>query len=37
MDFRGRGGSDWAPIMQTYTVPQEAADVVALLDHLGAG
>ncbi|HQY43282.1 MAG TPA: alpha/beta hydrolase [Paracoccaceae bacterium] len=32
-DYRGRGGSDWtgAP---TYTVPQEAADVLALMDHL---
>ncbi|MBF9036048.1 alpha/beta fold hydrolase [Rhodobacterales bacterium HKCCE2091] len=34
MDFRGRGASDW-PGPGTYTVPQEAADVVALLDHLG--
>lgn len=34
MDFRGRGGSDWAPF-ETYSVPQEAADVVTLLDHLG--
>jgi pimeloyl-ACP methyl ester carboxylesterase len=36
MDFRGRGGSDFAdPI--TYQVPQEAKDVVTLLDHLGIG
>ena len=34
MDFRGRGGSDYAD-PATYSVPQEAADVVALLDHLG--
>lgn len=34
LDFRGRGASDWgAPA--TYQVPVEAADVVALLDHLG--
>ncbi|MGY6410660.1 MAG: alpha/beta fold hydrolase [Alkalilacustris sp.] len=33
-DYRGRGGSDWTG-PETYTVPQEAADVVALLDHLG--
>ncbi|HKL70001.1 alpha/beta hydrolase [Salibaculum sp.] len=34
MDYRGRGQSDWAD-PTTYTVPQEAADAVALLDHLG--
>ena len=34
MDFRGRGGSGWAP-PETYSVPQEAADVVTLMDHLG--
>lgn len=34
LDFRGRGGSDWAPF-ETYSVPQEAADVITLLDHLG--
>ncbi|MBF9031920.1 alpha/beta fold hydrolase [Rhodobacterales bacterium HKCCE3408] len=34
MDFRGRGGSDYAD-PQTYNIPQEAADVVTLLDHLG--
>jgi len=34
LDYRGRGGSDWTGAA-TYTVPQEAADVVALLDHLG--
>ncbi|MEM9318335.1 MAG: alpha/beta hydrolase [Pseudomonadota bacterium] len=34
MDFRGRGGSDWAP-PETYSIPHEAGDVVALLDHLG--
>jgi pimeloyl-ACP methyl ester carboxylesterase len=34
LDYRGRGLSDWAD-PATYTIPQEAADVVALLDHLG--
>jgi pimeloyl-ACP methyl ester carboxylesterase len=34
MDYRGRGGSAWTGAA-TYTVAQEAADVVALLDHLG--
>ncbi|QYK40892.1 MAG: alpha/beta hydrolase [Paracoccaceae bacterium] len=34
MDYRGRGASDWTGAA-TYTVPQEAADAVALLDHLG--
>lgn len=34
MDYRGRGKSDWTGA-ETYTVPQEAADAVALLDHLG--
>jgi pimeloyl-ACP methyl ester carboxylesterase len=34
MDYRGRGRSDWAD-PATYAIPQEAADVVALLDHLG--
>ncbi|NBZ86998.1 alpha/beta fold hydrolase [Stagnihabitans tardus] len=34
LDSRGRGLSDWTP---PYTVPQEAADAVALLDHLGIG
>jgi hypothetical protein len=33
MDFRGRGASDYAD-PATYQVPQEAADVLALLDHL---
>lgn len=33
-DYRGRGKSDWTGAA-TYSVPQEAADVVALLDHLG--
>jgi pimeloyl-ACP methyl ester carboxylesterase len=33
-DYRGRGGSDWSGA-ETYTVPQEAADQIALLDHLG--
>lgn len=34
MDYRGRGASDWTG-PQTYTVPQEGADALALLDHLG--
>ncbi len=33
-DYRGRGQSAWAD-PQTYTVPQEAKDVLALMDHLG--
>ncbi len=33
-DYRGRGASDWTG-PATYTVPQEAADVLALMDHLG--
>lgn len=33
-DYRGRGKSDWTGAT-TYTVPQEARDVVALMDHLG--
>lgn len=34
MDYRGRGRSDWAD-HSTYTIPQEAQDVIALMDHLG--
>ena len=34
LDSRGRGRSDFTG-PATYTVPQEAADTVALLDHLG--
>ena len=33
-DYRGRGQSDWAD-PATYTILQEAADVLALMDHLG--
>lgn len=33
-DYRGRGLSDWAD-PNTYTIPQEAQDVLALMDHLG--
>lgn len=36
MDYRGRGASDWTGAA-TYTVPQEAQDALALLDHLGVG
>ena len=34
MDCRGRGGSDWTGA-DSYTVPGEAQDALALLDHLG--
>lgn len=34
MDYRGRGRSDRADPL-TYTIPQEAQDALALLDHLG--
>jgi pimeloyl-ACP methyl ester carboxylesterase len=34
MDYRGRGQSDWTGA-DTYTIPTEAGDVLALLDHLG--
>ena len=34
LDSRGRGKSDWTGA-ETYTIPQESADVIALLDHLG--
>jgi len=34
LDYRGRGASDWTGAA-TYTVLQEAQDVIALLDHLG--
>lgn len=36
MDYRGRGLSDHAD-PASYTIPQEAADALALLDHLGLG
>lgn len=36
MDYRGRGQSDRGD-PSTYTVPQESADALALLDHLGVG
>jgi pimeloyl-ACP methyl ester carboxylesterase len=36
MDYRGRGLSDFTGAA-TYTVPQEAQDALALLDHLGIG
>lgn len=35
LDARGRGGSDFADDYMTYSVLQEAADALALLDHLG--
>ncbi len=34
LDYRGRGQSAWAD-PSTYTVPTEADDTLALLDHLG--
>lgn len=34
MDYRGRGASAWTGAA-SYTVPQEAQDALALLDHLG--
>ena len=34
MDYRGRGGSSWTGA-ETYNVPREAQDALALLDHLG--
>lgn len=34
MDYRGRGQSQWTGA-ETYTVPQEGQDALALLDHLG--
>ena len=33
-DYRGRGQSAWAD-PSTYSIPQEAADVLSLMDHLG--
>jgi len=33
-DYRGRGQSDWAD-HSTYTILQEAGDVLTLMDHLG--
>ncbi len=33
MDYRGRGDSEWTGA-ESYTIPQEAADALALLDHL---
>ncbi|MEM8538023.1 MAG: alpha/beta hydrolase [Pseudomonadota bacterium] len=33
-DYRGRGQSDWAD-PTTYTIPQEAQDVLSLMAHLG--
>ncbi|SFJ93418.1 alpha/beta fold hydrolase [Celeribacter neptunius] len=35
LDSRGRGASDHDPDFMNYTIPQEGADALALLDHLG--
>ena len=35
LDSRGRGQSDHDPNVQNYSVPQEARDLLDLLDHLG--
>lgn len=35
LDYRGRGRSDWAEDISTYSVPREAKDAQELLDHLG--
>ncbi|WP_113910816.1 alpha/beta fold hydrolase [Roseovarius dicentrarchi] len=35
MDYRGRGRSDYAADPASYSIPQEAQDALALLDHLG--
>ena len=37
LDSRGRGQSDHAADWRSYSIPQEAVDAVALLDHLGIG
>ncbi|MEM9426509.1 MAG: alpha/beta hydrolase [Pseudomonadota bacterium] len=34
LDYRGRGKSEWSGA-ETYTIPIEATDALALLDHLG--
>lgn len=34
LDYRGRGASAWCEDFNTYSIPTEAQDVVALLDHL---
>ena len=34
MDYRGRGQSEWSG-PETYTIPVEAGDALALLNHLG--
>ncbi|MCA0044162.1 alpha/beta fold hydrolase [Celeribacter litoreus] len=35
LDTRGRGASDYDPNFLNYTIPQEGADALELLDHLG--
>ncbi|MEO1537194.1 MAG: alpha/beta hydrolase [Pseudomonadota bacterium] len=36
LDYRGRGRSEWSGA-ETYTIPVEAGDAIALLDHLKIG
>lgn len=35
LDSRGRGASEYDPNFHNYSLPQEGADALALLDHLG--
>ena len=35
IDYRGRGLSDWDKDPKNYTLPQEHADMMQVLDHLG--
>lgn len=34
LDYRGRGASEWSPDWQTYTLPQEAADIDLAISEL---
>ncbi len=35
LDYRGRGNSEWAKDISTYSIPVEARDTLELMDHLG--